>query len=579
MQERIEEQMSRNGFSISIFTDLLEMVRSIEVQRPASILLDADCNGQEGTECVKELRSWGYSGPIGVLTSSRERNAAAAALRAGADHILFKPVSDFEIDIFAEKIRIGHPRGGSVVDAIKAILQPVDQGILMFGEDRDLLFANVRALEVLGVETDTEAGRLVAGNCPDGFLEQSREKKTAIAYIDIAVPHGGRNKLLGLEACYLDSLPGTPYYLVLIQDFSSWKKLDELRTRFATSLSHRMRTPLTAVRNAVKILSGEDGPIQGTEKERLLDIGWRNIEKLIANLDELQKIFMIESEEMNVCRTLLRVKKEMKPLLDDLESEGKIRGYKIKMPDISIFAGRGRLRDFVATAVEAYGKWMNEVPFLEVLSSEQGDQRYLGGANRKLKISLKSRVQTRAHPEKETMKEYLSYHEAHLGLVLDRLAAALDGDIELSRSGTISLLLPIDPPFNREKDLVHPLLMMAERAELMNGEFHLVTLRMVGMIGDHERVAGLLDRSLCKCVCRDGIVSRGEEPASYSIFFIDKTREEIEAVMKSVQERFERSCSESGEEFFPSVRWEIRCSRSADSEDSCLETPLIEELI
>ena len=105
----------------------------------------------------------------------------------------------------------------------------------MFDEGHNLLFANRRACDVLGVETDGEAARLIAGHCPDGIFEQSREKKTAIAYVDIALPDSGRNMLLGLEACFFDSLPEAPCYLVLIHDFSSWKKLDELRTRFATS--------------------------------------------------------------------------------------------------------------------------------------------------------------------------------------------------------------------------------------------------------------------------------------------------------------------------------------------------------
>ncbi|MCK4237094.1 MAG: hypothetical protein KAX38_08225, partial [Candidatus Krumholzibacteria bacterium] len=367
------------------------------------------------------------------------------------------------------------------VKALKSILQRIEQGIVLMDERRNLLFANKRARRILAAETEDDVAKVLERNCPDRIFEKIKEKQGTTTFIDITLPDQDKRNLVGLEIYYIGTLLAAPCYLVLMHDFSKWRKLDELHSRFATYLSHRMRTPLTAVRNAVKILNEEAETLSQSKEEKLLDIGWRNTEKLISSLDELQKIFMIESEEMNVCRTLIMVNREMKPLFGELVREGRIRGFKLRMPELAILAGRGRLRDFITTAVDAYWKWIGEAPFIECNSSIREDFRGFGGCGRKIKISMRPRFSGRCEVERGRLKDFLFYHEAHRGLILNRIATALDGEIDIDSKDKISLFLPINPPFNREKDLVYPIHMMMERAELTGGEFHIAALKMVGV--------------------------------------------------------------------------------------------------
>jgi hypothetical protein len=463
----------------------------------------------------------------------------------------------------------------TVFDILRTVLDPVEQGIILIDGDLMPIYANRRACQILSAQNEDEVARIVECNCSKKIFEQCREKRKAVTYLDVTLPVEGRRKLLGLEVFFLDQPTVTPSYLVLMHDFSDWKKLDDLRSRFATSLSHCMRTPLTAIRNVHGIL-GEEGSIPGPDKERLLEIGWRNIEKLIAQLDELQKVFMIESEEINVCRTLVRVRNLLKPVFADLEHTGKIKGFKLRVADITSLTGRGRLSDFISAAAEAYGKWMGEAPFIECVSSMREDFHHNGTIEKKFKLSLRPRFAGHHEEMGESLKDFLSFREAHRGLVLDRLATVLDGEMEIGAGNTISLLLPIHPPFDREKDLVHPLHMMTERAELANGEFHLVSLRMIGMVDGEVRFTRLLESSLCSCIIDDGIVSRGEEPFTYSIFIANRSSDEVSEILRSVQDRFVRSCWQSGEEIYPSIRYDIRHSRTPGVSHDSPEKSLVE---
>ena len=179
--------------------------------------------------------------------------------------------------------------------------------------------------------------------------------------------------------------------------------------------------------------------------------------------------------------------------------------------------------------------------------------------------------------QNESLKDFLSYCEAHRGLVLNRIANALDGEMEIGAGNTTSLLIPVHPPYDREKDLVHPLHMMTERAELSHGEFHLVSMKMVGVIDGEVRFIKLLESSLCTCLCDDAVVARGEEPHAYSIFFANHSRDEVAEILQAVQDRFTRSCRQSGEEIYPSLRREIRHSRTPCADRSTPALGLVEE--
>ena len=575
----LERKLSEYSFRVSVFHDPLRLIEELETKRPTSIFVDLEMRSMDGTEMITMARQRGYEGHVVLATLSKDSDLIVSAIQAGADDVLSKPVRDFELELIVEKIRLRSSQNKSLVTALKMILQPIEQGVILTDENLNLVFANKRACEILAADAVEEVGGIIKNGCPERIFEQSEQRRVATTFLEINRSSQDKQNLVGLEVYYLDSLLPSPCYLLLMRDFTQWRKLDELRSKFATYLSHRMRTPLTVMRNALKILTEENEVLDHGEKEKLLDIGSRNIEKLISSLDEVQKIFMIESEEMNVCRTLLKVKSELKPVLCDLERDGRINGFKLKMPDLTIITGRGRLKDFVTTVVSAFEKWLQEAPFIECISSIREDFRNLGGVDRRLKISLRPRPGLRVRECGMSLKDFLSYHEAHLGLVLTRLATALDGEIEIHERNAISLLLPLDPPLDHEKDLVHPLHMMLERADLSGGEFHLANLRMVGVMDGSVRFTKILEECLCALVSQDGLVSRGEEPISYSIFFVNKSADDVVDVMKCIHERFKKSCRERGEEIYPSIRWEIRYSRTQCSAEQPVENCLVEELV
>jgi len=471
------------------------------------------------------------------------------------------------------------PREGSLCGMLEGFFDPVEQGVILLDENMELVFANKSARSVLRAGEDSQIGGMIRSNCPESIFAKSEMNGSAITYADVALPDGKTRRMLGLEVCSYRPAGEGLLYLILLHDFSHYRKLDELKSRFATSLSHRMRTPLTSIRNAVRLLVESKESMGTPEKERLIEIGWRNVEKLISSLDELQKIFMIESEELNVCRTMVRVRPEIKAIIDQFIEEKKISGHKLAVPDITIFTGSGMLKDFMVSAIEAYDVWLSSPPFIECSTSLREEYDYLGEINRKLVIYLRPRTTNLLKTSRESLRDFLSCNEAHRGLVLGRLAAALDGEIQISPGNTISLSIPLEPRFNREKDLVHPLLMMVERAGITGAEFNLVTLSMNGRRENASRFGNTIEKVLCQQLGQDAVVSRGENPMSYSLFINGKSPEEVDSLVKSIRDNFVKSCRLSGEEVHPSIHCDIRYRRVPGTEQSPIESILAADAV
>ena len=134
----------------------------------------------------------------------------------------------------------------------------------------------------------------------------------------------------------------------------------------------------------------------------------------------------------------------------------------------------------------------------------------------------------------------------------------------------------MDPPFDREKDLVHNLHNLTEKAELTSGELHLADLKMVGINDGGVHFTGILEDSLCSVMQHHGVVAKGEQPFSYSLFFLNRSLDSLDDIMVSIRDRFTRLCRERGEEIYPSLRWDIRYSRRCDENAGAA---LVEEMV
>jgi len=77
-----------------------------------------------------------------------------------------------------------------------------------------------------------------------------------------------------------------------------FKKLDQLKSDFVSTVSHEIRSPLASIKNAVNLLaSGKTGAVN-EDQERFLQMAVRNIDRLVAIVNDLLDLSKIEAGKM-----------------------------------------------------------------------------------------------------------------------------------------------------------------------------------------------------------------------------------------------------------------------------------------
>jgi two-component system, sensor histidine kinase len=88
----LEALLGDLGFRVRVVADAQSAVLEAMAGRPDVLLIDVELSGLSGNAAVYKLRSRGYNGRIVTLSATATTEAREAALRAGADHYLTKPL-------------------------------------------------------------------------------------------------------------------------------------------------------------------------------------------------------------------------------------------------------------------------------------------------------------------------------------------------------------------------------------------------------------------------------------------------------------------------------------------------------
>jgi PAS domain S-box-containing protein len=82
------------------------------------------------------------------------------------------------------------------------------------------------------------------------------------------------------------------------QDITSRKEVDRLKNEFISTVSHELRTPLTSIRGSLGLIAGgAAGPIPD-RAQNMIDIAYKNSERLVRLINDILDIEKIESGKM-----------------------------------------------------------------------------------------------------------------------------------------------------------------------------------------------------------------------------------------------------------------------------------------
>ena len=89
-------------------------------------------------------------------------------------------------------------------------------------------------------------------------------------------------------------------FLGIASDISERKKIDRLKNEFVSTVSHELRTPLTSIRGSLGLVAGGVAGDISAQAKGLIDIAYKNSERLVRLINDILDVEKIESGNMEM---------------------------------------------------------------------------------------------------------------------------------------------------------------------------------------------------------------------------------------------------------------------------------------
>ncbi len=220
----------------------------------------------------------------------------------------------------------------STLDLNFAILNSTECGIIATDPHGAIVLFNAAAENLLGYD-NAEAGRMSA---LDFHLRSELDQLFAGAHEeDRLLPRDfGAMATAIHDACWPEwtyrkrdrsllpvSLVITPQrgkdgrvrgYVIVFNDLTAIKKLDQLKSDFVSVVSHELRTPLTSIKGSMALLHASAAPALDGNQGRLLDIAIDNCDKLVRLVSDILDLDKMQRQQM----AFNRLPQPLLPLLE-----------------------------------------------------------------------------------------------------------------------------------------------------------------------------------------------------------------------------------------------------------------------
>ncbi len=183
------------------------------------------------------------------------------------------------------------------------VLDSINQGVIIFSKNFKVRFTNDIALEMFGKHQFFLGEKIKSKKLSviNKILKDAKKNLSSEDNLDIKVKGEDRNYLLTAT-----KMETTNELILVINDISSMRKLEDLRKQFVTDVSHEIKTPISVIRAGSETLySGaiNDERVSNKFLKSILDNSER-LSEMVDDLMELEKIefggLVLNKEKFNV---------------------------------------------------------------------------------------------------------------------------------------------------------------------------------------------------------------------------------------------------------------------------------------
>lgn len=200
---------------------------------------------------------------------------------------------------------------------METIINSINEPIIGLNDDMEILFINDEALNVLNLKRDEVIRhsaqeislrndllrRLIRGliDVPDNEPGKEQEKKEPLKIYADNKESFFQVKYMGITQPGKDGVTlEKKGYVIMLKNITEFKELDSAKTTFISTISHELKTPISAIMMSLQLLEDKRiGALNG-EQEDLANSIKENSERLLGITGELLNMTQVESGKLQL---------------------------------------------------------------------------------------------------------------------------------------------------------------------------------------------------------------------------------------------------------------------------------------
>lgn len=293
------------------------------------VLLDVMMPGLDGFEVTRRIRADERTRllPIVLVTALTDREDRIRGIEAGCDDFISKPFDANEVLARVRTLlRIGYYRARlDEKEKFEYILHHMDNGLVLFDAQLDMVRANQRALDLLMIPPD---------HPPEGFLAElpqrftvrgtgdlCRDLKTASLTFELERPETATTRPLVVSvksSVVKNSLGEVSSIVWFLDDVTEIRKQEFAEHSFLELMSHKLRTPLTVIAGNATLLHDEAAGPLNAEQKKFTGALLNKSRELIESLEKFISFATITTQSCHLSRETIELQSYLSALATSL---------------------------------------------------------------------------------------------------------------------------------------------------------------------------------------------------------------------------------------------------------------------
>lgn len=261
----------------------------------------------------------------------------------------------------------------------ESILTNIVDGIIVLDDQYRIILINPAARSIFNIEGEVIGKyflEVLRESRIDKLVQQVVEKDEKSS-IELRINKKEGSKVIKLNGTPMEDGEGKRRAILLIQDITEMKQLEEMRKDFVANVSHELKTPLTSIQGFIETL--QNGALENREiAYKFLDIIKLESDRLSRLINDILSLSELESGKGNKLLEKINLVEIAQETIELAKSHANVKkisiGAVFACDPIWIRASRDRVKQMLINLIDNAIKYTPEEGSITVLVEELGNK-------------------------------------------------------------------------------------------------------------------------------------------------------------------------------------------------------------